>query len=84
LQPPRNRYSLTDSSARQRLLTPHPYPSSITNWSPSYDAKRTATVRWGLSWGKKAKGRDKLSDGKVGARGQAGRAGGQAASPCAC
>ena len=53
-------------TARQRLLAPHPYPASITGLPPQYDAPAAARERWGLSWGKKARGADRLT-GKVGA-----------------
>ncbi|GBF93295.1 glycoside hydrolase [Raphidocelis subcapitata] len=59
------RYSLADGSARQQLLAPHPYPSSITGWASAYDSKSAARKRWDLSWGKKARGKDRLSDGKT-------------------
>lgn len=55
-------YSASDESARQRLLAPHTYPVSITGWGPQYDTKAAVQARWGLSWGKKAKGLDRLSN----------------------
>jgi hypothetical protein len=48
------------------MLTPHLYSSGITGWAESYNTKAAASARWGLSWGTKAKGRDKLSNGVVG------------------
>lgn len=63
--PLHHRYPPSNPSARQLLLSPHPYPSSITHWGAEFDLKKAAQTRWGLSWGDKAKGKDKLSD-KVG------------------
>ncbi|KAI8470545.1 MAG: glycoside hydrolase superfamily [Monoraphidium minutum] len=56
------KYPSSDVSARQRLLAPHPYPTSITTVPQRFNEPAAARARWALSWGGKARGRARLSD----------------------